>query len=178
MTMTTEMKTERTTAGGTAMTKVKPTTRSKHPASSARILATGLTATAVLGLTSVYALATPSFGTAPTNGQVPAATMTTTNLLSSLLSTPTTQGNQPAVQAQGDVTASQQTPTSTPAQTTPAPAQAAPSKPKRVTTVQVQAPAQTTPSLPKQVPVQVPAPAQAPASNNNSNNSSRSNGSH
>jgi len=136
--------------------------KSKHIASSARIFATGLTATAVLGLTSTLALAKPSWSDSS------AATSPDTTVAALLATAPVAPDAMPTQSNGQAISQSVATPTAPP----PAPSAPAPAVP--VTTV----PATNTPANNNQSPVVVNVPVPVPPSNgNNTSAPTQSNGS-
>ena len=72
------------------MTERTPTKKSRHPATSARILATGLSATAILGLTSALAMVKPSWDNSTTTTVAGSTESIGQAILGSGLSTGTT----------------------------------------------------------------------------------------
>ena len=140
-----------------------PRNKSKHVASSARIFATGLTATAVLGLTSTLALAKPSWSNSS------AATSPDTTVAALLAPAPVAPDAMPTQSNGQAISQSVATPTA------PPPALSAPAPAVPVTTV----PATNTPANNNnQSPVVVNVPVPVPPSNgNNTSAPTQSNGS-
>lgn len=149
------------------MTDRTKSKKSRHPATSARILATGVTATAVLGLTSALAMAKPNWENTTSTSTAGAVTPIGDAILGSDLST----GSTNATPAEWN-TSPQPAPTSS--QTT---AKAAPAtntgKKKKVAPPTTQATV-ATPTTQAPVVVTVPAP---PSNGGNTGTPSKSNGS-
>ena len=149
------------------MTDRVSTKKSRHPATSARILATGLSATAVLGLTSALAMAKPSWASSSSTTVAGSVAPIGEAILGSDLSTGSTT-------ASSAVVGSTQQPVSIP---TPNSTQTAPAtntgKKKKVAPPTTQAPV-APPTTQAPVVVTVPTP---PSNGGNSGTPSKSNGS-